>query len=335
MSVSRVRPAAPRASRRERGRPIPYDFRRPDKFSKDHIRSIQSIHEAFDRFVSNYLAAQVRSAVHSELGTIEQTTLGDYLDRLPSQVVLMLAELEPLVGRLILELDFATASRLVDRMLGGAGEERPPFTANTITEIELLLLRELGNGLFRELASAWEQVIQLQPQPCEVVLSGQQIQGLMPSEIVLLVQHQLRLFESEGTFTVVLPSSTLEPVLPRLNARVLFANPRRGTSPQVIADLTAQLEEVTLHVSVELGRARLTVRDLLALEVGDILVLDQDVAQPLTVFVENQPCFYAFPGLRGRSLAVRIAGTTEEEWPRDDALDQEGGNALWPTVTTP
>jgi flagellar motor switch protein FliM len=334
MSLSRTRPTT-RAARRERGKPIPYDFRRPDKFSKDHIRSIQSIHEAFDRFASNYLSAQVRSAVHCELGPIEQTTLGDYLDRLPSQVVLCLAELEPLVGRIVLEIDFATASRLIDRMLGGAGEERPPFTATTITEIELLLLRELGNGLFGELAAAWEQVIRLQPQPCEVVLSGQQIQGMMPSEIVLFVQHQVRLFESEGTFTVVLPASTLEPVLPRLNARVLFANPRRATSPQVIADLMAQLEEVSLQLRVELGRARLTVRELLALEPGDVLVLDQDVSFPLAVYVENEPCFYAFPGQRGRSLAIRIAGTLTEEWPRDEELDQEGGTALWPTVTTP
>ncbi|MBO9350898.1 MAG: FliM/FliN family flagellar motor switch protein [Thermomicrobium sp.] len=334
MSLSRTRTTT-RAARRERGKPIPYDFRRPDKFSKDHIRSIQSIHEAFDRFASNYLSAQVRSAVHCELGPIEQTTLGDYLDRLPSQVVLCIAELEPLVGRIVLEIDFATASRLVDRMLGGAGEERPPFTATTITEIELLLLRELGNGLFGELAAAWEQVIRLQPQPCEVVLSGQQIQGMMPSEIVLLVQHQVRLFESEGTFTVVLPASTLEPVLPRLNARVLFANPRRATSPQVIADLMAQLEEVSLQLRVELGRARLTVRELLALEPGDVLVLDQDVSFPLAVYVENEPCFYAFPGQRGRSLAIRIAGTLTEEWPRDEELDQEGGTALWPTVTTP
>lgn len=332
MSLARVRPGTARAGRRERGKPIPYDFRRPDKFSKDHIRSIQSIHEAFDRFASNYLSAQVRSAVHSELGPIEQTTLGDYLDRLPPQVVLCLAEVEPLVGRIVLEIDFATASRLVDRMLGGAGEERPPFTATTITEIELLLLRELGNGLFAELVNAWEQVIRLHPQPCEVVLSGQQIQGMMPSEIVLLVQHTVRLFDSEGQFTVVLPASTLEPVLPRLNARVLFANPRRGTTPEVLAHLTAQLEEVPLALRVELGRAQLTVRELLALEVGDVLVLDQDVDFPLTVYVENEPCFYAFPGQRGRFLAVRIAGPITEQWPRSDDLDQEGGTALWPTI---
>lgn len=334
MSLSRIRAATTRTARRERGKPIPYDFRRPDKFSKDHIRSIQSIHEAFDRFGSNYLSAQVRSAVHSELGPIEQTTLGDYLDRLPSQVVLCLAELEPLVGRVVLEIDFATASRLVDRMLGGAGEERPPFTATTITEIELLLLRELGNGLFHELANAWEQVVRLHPQPCEVVLSGQQIQGMMPSEIVLLVQHNLRLFESEGQFTIVLPASTLEPVLPRLNARVLFANPRRGTSPEVLAHLTAQLEEVPLQLRVELGRARVAVQELLALEVGDVLVLDQDVTFPLMIYVENEPCFYAFPGRRGRALAVRIAGPIVEEWPRADQLDEEGGTALWPTMTT-
>lgn len=310
-------------------RPVPYDFRRPDKFSKDHIRSIQSIHETFDRYVSNHLAAQVRSAVHVELVQLEQTTLGDYLDNLPGQIVLCLAELEPLVGRVLLQLDFGTASRIIDRMLGGAGDERPSFASASVTEIELSLLQDLGDGLFRELASAWDQVVKLQPSRCEVVLAAQQLQGILPSEIVLLVRHTVRLFDTQGELTVTLPASTLEPIMPRLNARVLFANPRRTATNDSIADLTAQLHDVPLRLRVEIGRATLTVAELLELDVGDVLLLDAPVSRPLPVFVEDEPCFLAFPGRRGRSFAVRVAGLYSEEWPEPDELDEEGGSALW------
>jgi len=313
-------------------RPAAYDFRRPDKFSKDHIRSIQSIHETFDRYVSNHLSAQVRSAVHVELVQLEQTTLGDYLDRLPAQTVLCLAELEPLVGRVLIQMDFGIASRIIDRMLGGAGEERPSFTSSTVTEIELSLLQDLGDGVFRELVSAWDQVVKLQPSRCEVVLSAQQLQGMLPSEIVLLVRHEVRLFDARGEMTITLPASTLEPIMPRLNARVLFANPRRTASSESIADLAAQLQEVSLHLRVEIGRTTLTVAELLELDVGDILLLHAPVDRPLPVFVEGEPCFLAFPGRRGRSFAVRIAGLYGEEWPAPTEMDDEGGESLWGTT---
>ena len=314
-------------------RPIPYDFRRPDKFSKDHIRSIQSIHETFDRYASNYLAAQVRSAVHIELERLEQMTLGDYLDQTPSQTVLGLAEPEPLVGRFLLEIDHGIASRVIDRMLGGAGEERPPFANTGWTEIELSLLRDLGNGLFRELANAWDQVIKLNPSPVEIVLSPQQLQGILPSEIILLVRHTVRLFDGEGSLSVILPASTLEPIMPRLNARILFANPRRTTSDaETRADVIGQLMEVPLTVRVEIGRTTLTVAELLALTVGDVVVLQAPVDHPLPVLVEEVPCFQGFPGRKGRALAVRIAGLADEAWPEEPTLDEEGGRMLWPTI---
>jgi flagellar motor switch protein FliM len=321
--------AGGRGARSSSRKPVTYDFRRPDKFSKDHIRSIQSIHETFDRYVSNHLSAQVRAAVHVELVQLEQTTLGDYLDHLPSQTVLYLAELEPLVGRVIVQLDFGIASRIIDRMLGGAGEERPSFTSATVTEIELSLLQDVGNGIFSELVGAWDHVVKLQPSRCEVVLSAQQLQGMLPSEIVLLVRHDVRLFDGQGAITVVLPASTLEPIMPRLNARVLFANPRRTTGSESIADLAAQLQEVPLRVRVEIGRTVLTVAELLALDAGDVVWFDAPVTRPVLVYVEDEPCFLGFAGRRGRSLAVRIAGLSADEWSVMATEVDEGGDARW------
>mgnify|MGYP001151349983 CR=1 FL=1 len=318
-----------RSARSGSRKPVTYDFRRPDKFSKDHIRSIQSIHETFDRYVSNHLSAQVRAAVHVELVQLEQTTLGDYLDHLPSQTVLYLAELEPLVGRVIVQLDFGIASRLIDRMLGGAGEERPSFTSVTVTEIELSLLQDVGNGIFSELVGAWEHVVKLQQSRCEVVLSAQQLQGMLPSEIVLLVRHDVRLFDAQGAITVVLPASTLEPIMPRLNARVLFANPRRTTGSESIADLAAQLQEVSLQVRVEIGRTVLTVAELLELDAGDVVLFQAPVTRPLRVYVEDEPCFLGFPGRRGQSFAVRITGLCADEWSVMATEVDEGGDAKW------
>ncbi len=299
----------PNASRRGPGRPptpVPYNFRRPDKFSKDHIRSIQSIQDTFSRFAANFLSAKTRSAVHVELEHLEQSTLGEYLDQLPQPTVLYVAELEPLVGRVVIQVDLALALSVIDRMLGGPGFSGQERATGAVTEIEMLLLQDIGAGIFAELTSAWEQVEKLTAVHPEVALSPMQVQGLLPSEVALVIYHDVRLFNEQGKISICLPASTLEPVMPRLNARLLFANPRTTSGDESERDIAAQLENVALTVRVELGRTTVRVADLLALEPGDIIRLDSSVDEPVPVFVEDRHCYLGNPGVLNGYQAVRI-----------------------------
>jgi flagellar motor switch protein FliM len=289
-----------------------YNFRRPDKFSKDHIRSIQSIQESFSRFVTNYLASTIRTAAHVELAHAEQSTFGEFIDQLPNPTILFSSELEPLRGNVLIQIDRPIALMIVDRLLGGPGVAKIERGGGNLTEIEMLLLEDLGKGLFQEFTNAWEQVANLQSTRCDVVLSSQQVQGALPSEVALVIRHDLRLFNAKGKITICLPASTIEPLMPRLNARLLFANPRSGSGSQTEDDLATQLALAALTMSVEIGRATVRVSDLFALEVGDIIRLDSAAYSPLAVRVEDRETFLAQPGQKNGQLAVRIVDYAED-----------------------
>lgn len=296
--------------------PVPYNFHRPDKFSKDHIRSVQSIQEIFSRFTANLLAAKVRSAAHGTLLQVEQETLGEFVDSLSSPELLFVTGLDPLAGQAYIHMDYDLALLVIDRMLGGTGGEGAARRGTNLTEIELLLFEDLGRGLFEELCNAWEQVAVLRPQRCEVLLSPLQIPGLLPSEVALVIRHEVHLLDHSGRLTVCLPASVLEPLMPRLNARLLFANPRLGAGVQAERDLTDQMTEVELTLQVELGRIGLRVAELLSIEIGDVIRLDTAAESALPVVVEDRACFLAQPGQRGGQMAVRII----------DRLGREPGN---------
>ncbi|MFO7270455.1 flagellar motor switch protein FliM [Sphaerobacter thermophilus] len=289
------------------GSPVPYNFRRPDKFSKDHLRSIQAIQEGFGRFAGNFLASKVRAAVHVSLVHVEQSTLGEFLDGLPFPTTLFISPLDPLVGQAVMQIDMNLAFLVIDRMLGGPGDSTPvPRAGASVTEIEMLLLEELGQGLFAEFVNAWAQVTSLRAPHCEVALGAMQVQGLLPTEIALVIRHEVRMEGATGRLTICLPASMLEPILPRLNARLLFANPRAGVGEQLERDLAAQLERVSLAVRVELGRVTVRVADLLQVEVGDVIRLDTAADSALPVLVEDRVRFLGQPGQIAGQLAVRI-----------------------------
>lgn len=307
---AKKRPAGTRPGERPAG-PVPYNFRRPDKFSKDHIRSIQSVQDTFSRYLTNFLANRTRSASHVELTQQEQATFGEYIDGLPAPTVLFVSELEPLAGSVVMHLDRSLALMIIDRLLGGAGIARAE-RGGGMTEIEMLILEDLGRGFFNELTSAWEQVAQLTSTRCEVVLSSQQVQGVLPTEVALVIRHDIRMFNHRGKLSICLPASTLEPLMPRLNARLLFANPRTANGDETRLDLAAQLENAALNVRVEVGRATVRFRELMALERGDIIRLDSSVHEPLLVHVEDRERFYAQPGQRAGHLAVRIVDYVDD-----------------------
>jgi flagellar motor switch protein FliM len=224
---------------------------------------------------------------------------------------MFVTELDPLAGNVVMQLDRSIAFMIVDRLLGGAGTGKSDRATN-VTEIEILLLEEIGSGLIQELTSAWEQVAQLKATRCDVVLSPGQVQGVLPTEVSLVIRHDMRLFNQRGKLSICLPASTLEPLMPRLNARLLFANPRNNTGIDLRDDLAEQIENAKLNLRVEIGKASVSMGDLVALEAGDIIRLDTGAHEPMTVLIEDRPCFLATPGQKSGHMAVRIADYVDQ-----------------------
>mgnify|MGYP000535142747 CR=1 FL=1 len=287
-----------------------YDFRSPDKFSKEQIRTLALMHENFARIAQTALSAQMRMAIQLQLVFTEQTPYQQFLRSLRDPVVLAVLNMPPLPGNALLDLESHLVFSLVDRLLGGPGTS--PDLRRSLTEIESSMLRRILAVLLDSLTEAWRNVGQVRAALESVETNPLFAQFLPPGEMVVLLGFRCQMGKAEGSLRLCLPYSLLEPVLPYLTARywMLRQAGKEEASPERMAE---NLRPVRVPLSVELGRRRLRMEELLRLKVGDVVVLERGVGEPLEVFVRNRLKFRARPGRLGRFLAVEILERVEGE----------------------
>jgi flagellar motor switch protein FliM len=301
-----------------------YDFRRPDKFSKEQIRSLQLLYDNFARVLSNALSSYLRASVAIHLTSVEQISYGEYSEQLPKPTALFLMGLDPLPGSAVLEFNLPSAFIIIDRLLGGPGEAASFRATGELSEIETILLQTLSTHFVAALRDAWTDILPIRPEVRDIAFSSELVQAALPNEICVLVILELKILNSSGTMSFCMPYTLLEPIASRLSAQALvagtFKTPRKE-DPQAQQRTLHKLEKVTLPVSVHLGTASVSIQDVLHLEPGDIICLDSSANGTLNLLVDGRPRCRVRPGMSGSRLAVRV----EEVIPPDPVV---AGDAL-------
>lgn len=289
--------------REERQKPTrAYDFRRPDKFSKEQLRSLQVIHENMVRGLSTYFSATFRTVVQMVVGSVDQSSFSDFLHTLPDTTVLCPFGLKPLQGTCLLDINPGLAFPMLDRLLGGPGTTLEE--ARSLTDIEKGVMRRVVSGILNALRDAWSNILKVEPEVADIETNPLYVQVAAPNDVVVTVSIDVRIGEHVGVITLCLPYLTLEPILAKLSAKNWFAG---GVQKEADVDaLQQRLATTTVPIVIELGRTYLSVREILELMAGDILVLDRRTDQPLIVRVDDRPKFTAEPGSHRGRLAVRI-----------------------------
>lgn len=283
-----------------------YDFRRPDRFSKEQLRALYMIHENVARGLGTALSAFYRGLTTVSVGEVTQQTYAQFIDALPNPGIVAVVALPPLEGRALLELDPQLAFPVLDRMFGGPGEALPDVRA--LTDIEQMVIRRVFDAMARGIGEAWSQLAAVTPAVELIETNPTFLQLAAPGEAVLAVELIAQMGPHMGRLRLCMPLLLLEPVLPRLSADQWF-NPKQRTARP--ADVEAHLRRVQVTITALLGRARLRLGELLQLERGDVIQLDRRRDDPLEVLVEERPKLWAQPGtLRGR-MAVRVLGPVE------------------------
>src|SRR5215207_3641438 len=205
-----------------------YDFRRPDKFSKEHLRSLRILHESFARMLGSSLTSYLSAGVQVRLTMLEQGTYDEYIQSLPTPTVIYVVGLAPLPGQAVVELNLHVARVLIDRLLGGSGT--PPTRATEMTEIELALLKTIGQFILSSLREAWSNVVPLRPTMQEPVLSPELAQFATMAEATVMLVLEISVFKVTGTVSMCIPYQVLQPVLESLTSQVWFGG---GGGPTV------------------------------------------------------------------------------------------------------
>jgi flagellar motor switch protein FliM len=301
-------PGRPRAGRAVQN----YDFRHPDKFSKEQIRSLHLLHENFARLLGTNLTSSLRGTIALSITSVEQITYGEFSAHLPRPTLLYVLDLNPLPGRAVLEVSLPIAFAIIDRLLGGPGETfapRPGRQNRELSDIEISLLRGLGDHVTEGLRDAWSGIAALQPSVQDIAFNSELVQAALPNEVCVLVLLEIKVLNSAGTLSLCMPYTLLEPIIGSLSAQALVAlsfKTGRKEDPLSRQRTLRQLERVTLPLSAHLGTASVSVADILNLEAGDIICLDTAVNGTLPLLVDGQLRYRVRPGLAGTRLAVRV-----------------------------
>lgn len=285
--------------------PQPYDFRRPNKFSREHVRALQIVHEAFARQFATILSTTLRAVSQVSLTSVEQLSYDEYVRSVANPSLLALLALEPLPGAAIFEVPLPIAMSVIDRLLGGSGTGYYP--TRPLTDIEARLMRELIERALRELAAAFESLHPIEPRIVQIEANPQFAQIAAPSDMVVVLTFDTRIGgEGGGPITLCVPFASLHPVLERVAGHSLFADRGSADPATARAAVASALEPVPVDVRVRFAPVTLTSRDIVGLQPGDVLPLHHPVNQPLTVAVGGVPLLAATPGRKGKRLACRI-----------------------------
>jgi flagellar motor switch protein FliM len=288
-----------------------YDFKRPDKFSKDQIRTVSIMHETFARLTTTSLSAQLRSLVHVHVASVDQLTYEEFIRSIPNPTTLAVVDMDPLKGSAILEIDPAITFSVIDRLFGGQGEGAK--FSRELTDIEQsvmegIIVRVLGN-----LRESWSTVIDLRPRLGGIEVNPQFAGIVPPSEMVVLVTLETKVGEVEGMMNLCIPYLTIEPIISKLSAQYWYSSVRRGTTTENLNILRDRLATVAVTLIAEVGNMDITVRDVLALRAGDIIRLDSvRVNDPMVLKVGERRKFLCRPGVLGNKVSVQIVKKLED-----------------------
>lgn len=289
-----------------------YNFRRPDKFSKDHLRALQTIHDGFSRQLGLVLTSYLRMQVDVDVVSVDQLTYDEFVRSMPNPITVSIIELLPLPGQILMGMGHEVTSGIIDRMLGGMGvsETRP----RELTDIEESLIRRVIDKTIKALEEAWNNVM-----PLEASLVGMEdnyilIQVATPGEIVALITFEVQLGgRDSGLMSLCLPYPVLESVIGQLSAQHIFHSRSHESSEEDRNKIIQKLGAANTKINVTLGHVEICTKELLELRVGDVLRLDSLVTDPLIVNVEGIPKFTARPGTIKNKMAINITNTINIE----------------------
>ncbi|MNX74374.1 Flagellar motor switch protein FliM [compost metagenome] len=281
-----------------------YDFKRQNKFSKDHIRTLSMIHEAFSRLLSTSLSGQLRMLVQIEVVSVEQLTFDEYSRSLPSPTILNVFTMEPLVGTSLFEINIDITSAIIDRLLGGPG--RVTRIRRDLTDIERTLISSITQRLLSTLSEAWQNILTFSPKLETMEMNPRFVQIVPPTDPVVLITFEAKFGENTGPLSLCIPYIVLEPVMSKISAQAMFATQRQSQSTEYRANLQGRVHSTYVPFQVVLGETEVTVSDVVSLGVGDVLPLGTSVDSDLSVLVSEQLKFKGKPGTLRNKMAIQI-----------------------------
>ena len=281
-----------------------YDFRRPNKFSKEQVNTLEIIYDNYARTLSTFLSGLLRITVQTVLLSVEQLTYEEFIRSIPDPSVMLVFNMDPLEGNGILEIKIPLALGLIDMLMGGRGELN--VQSRALTEIERTIMWRVGQKMLDISRETWANILDFHPRLKVIESNPQLAQIVSPTEMVILISLETRIGKNDGIINYCFPYLALEPVLDKLSAHYWFTQDIGEVDHEQRHFLQEQLLSAKIPLKAVLGSSYITVRDLLGIQVGDVVPVNRRVDEDLGVYIGKYPKFTAKPGVSHNKIAVQI-----------------------------
>ena len=296
-----------------------YDFKRPDKFSKDQIRTLYMLHESFARLLNTYMSSHLRTLVNVDVASVEQSTYQEFVQSLINPSVITILGVPPLKGNIIFELSSEIAFAYLDRVFGGDGSTS--IKTRVLTEIEDAVMRRFVNSAMERFKESWSNVTPMNPVLEATESNPQFTQIVPPNDMVVVVTMNTKLGEVEGFMNICIPYLVLEPIMSKLTTTFwVAASAAKDDKSGYTEIIRNKLNKTKVPFVVEVGRVQITIREFLTLGFGDVLQLNTKVKEDFPCMVGTNAKFLCRPGTFGKKLAVQITQVVQKG---EDAADDE------------
>lgn len=288
-----------------------YDFARPSKFSKEHLRTLEIIFEHYGRLLSTELPAYLRKNVQVDVMNSEVVIYSEFSNALSNPVLLGVLNFSPLSGNVIMEIGANLGFAIIDRLLGGEGNSLE--RNREFSEIELSILERIFNICVNLLREPWKNVVSINPRLERIETNSQFAQIISPSETVAIITISIKIGDVSGLMNICLPYTCIEPVMDKLNTKYWFSTMKEKDSNSYEEAIESLISKALVPVKAILGTSTISIADFANLQIGDVIRLNRKVEDELDVYVGDIRKFTALPGSFEDKYAVRITEIIREE----------------------
>jgi len=283
-----------------------YDFKHPERVSKEQIRTFHALHEGFSREFGAALSGMLRTIVDVKLISVDQLTYSEFVFSLESPTCFNVMRATPLEGSMILDLSPSIIFPIIDRLLGGGKAPAQNLPLRPLTEIELRLVSRITDLVISGIRTAWLNVVDLQLKVQQVESNPQLVQIVPPNEVIVLISFEIVMGEQRGIMNLCIPYNTIEPLSGKLSANTWTTYTQKQPDRRQVLNLESGISASSVELIVYLAGAKLTAGEVMNLEVGDVIVTEKNQTGALEVCVEGRPKFEASAGVYKGKKAIRI-----------------------------
>ncbi len=288
-----------------------YDFKRPERVSKDQMRALEALHEGFGRNLGAALSGYLRTIIEVSVAHIEQLTYSEFIHSLPNPTCFNLLKAEQLDGQLCLEISPLIIYPIIDRLLGGSNADLF-IPQRPLTQIEQRLVQRITDRATHHLSEAWSNLTPVTYSVQDFESNPQLVQIVPPNETVVVVGFELKMGNRAGTMSLCIPYNVIEPIMGVLAAQNWFSYQRKGGQDDHLRKLKTNVVNAPVEARAFLAQTTMRMTELLSMQVGDMITTEKDISREVLIQVEGKNKFLGHIGQYKGNRAIKIVRKCEQ-----------------------